>query len=132
MIVVFPPPDGPTSPIISPGSTENDTPFTTCLTPSYPKVTESKATAPRTGSSRTGLGASRTSGSVSSTSKTRWAELVARFITRAIWPITSMGCTYIVMYRRKDTNVPGVRFPGLPGVPRSRGTASAHTAMVMT
>jgi hypothetical protein len=52
--------------------------------PSYPKVTSSNATRPSTGSRRTASGASTISGSVSSTSNTRCAELVARFIVRAI------------------------------------------------
>ena len=53
-------------------------------------------TRPASGSMRTEASWSTTSGSVSSTSKMRWAELVARFITRVICPITSMGPANIV------------------------------------
>ena len=77
---------------------------------------------------RTTSGASRTSGSLSSTSNTRCADDVARFTVRAICPITSIGATNIVVYSRNDTNTPADS--GCP-LPNNRGTANAHTSTVV-
>ena len=60
-------------------------------------MTFSNVTRPHTGSSRTGRGTSAISGSVSSTSNTRCADVVARFIVRAICPSTSIGAVNIVV-----------------------------------
>ena len=49
-------------------------------------------------------------------------------MVRAIWPITSIGPTNIVVYKRNETNVPADS-GGPP--PNRRGTASTHTPSVV-
>jgi hypothetical protein len=59
---------------------------------------------------------------VSSTSKIRWAELVARFMMRAICPMISIGGMNIVVYSRNATKVPDETPPRA----RRRAAAPEH------
>ncbi len=82
----FPAPEGPTSLIISPARSSNEISRSIWRTPSYANETFSNSTFPRTGSRCWTI-----SGSMSSKSKTRWAELVARLRTTGIRESMSIG-----------------------------------------
>src|SRR5699024_9945482 len=150
IIVVFPQPVSPTSAIVSPGRTCRSTPSSTSVrgaslgragsrqawsgvgSSGYSKCTSSKTRSPTTRSGRVGLAGSRSSFSVSSTSKYRSTAVFAYRVIETRWPSCSTGPFTTVAVAKNASRAPTLSWPSTTSHTPSRrqapGTAAEQQA----